>query len=1706
MKPTSLALRVVLPLLCATHFLHAQNFTPPEVWTSEDFTQQRMGSSLLQPNGDFAWTTESAEMAGQQGSPTLQPEGYYAWMTNASKVAIGNNYKDMLYALPGNFNGAVNTYNGASTPVQSVAFLFGVDDPSTLDPTDKYLAVYTLESRGYHLYGNATPTPLGNVGAEYHYPEVVNQQEGLNLYDDHGDHTAYTYHPTIWRFDKSVMPIRVNTIKAAVSGDFTGDGQDEIALLVKDGTGQKVIIIRCYNYFGEALNYPVFAYSPMSVPVTTMDFDNIRFACSGHYTEQHSKIAVLYDNPNGQQEIYTFEPGSPWSLVSQYSRPKSTFDIAKVRFVASGLFEHGSPTPRMAIGYRNDATSTEKIYITRDYGSGWVLDERFSKPRSQFDFDKVRHVVAGAFDGVAGDDELAMFYDHGDDATGLGSVQQVLLTTHDTPWNTTVAINEKRSALDFDKIKHAYAANLDYNSGPRRDEIGIVYQEPTINDDAQDFTSGKVLVYTNRPPFAENDFMMDVNQPVVNPTGIRPFFPLGLGAVRRDQIAEVAQRAGGAYNTLWLNALFYNTVPPTMAEERDYMNTARAHNFFSVPETQYENYSSSTFNALLNSYTEIANNRPANSVIAYGSADEPDGHNVPASGIMAVHNALRSGATPATEPMMPIMSTDNGSEFYRDITDLVCIDGYSYAASMTNPPNTSGVLTEGAIHAALQSAFRPHRAMETAIRYNKSAFIFIPQGTAIYEHEHSRPRTWIPSLEQFRYNSMAPVIEGTRGLLYYAYNIDNNEVMRHRVDLVAEELSHYIPALSTQSLAGRVTIDKHCFVPADFDAVTRKYFDTKNNVVRVDYKGGKTRYMSLFSYALHHDPNSNRYYLFVANNWSLPVEDVELTAFGVPATVSYLPAEYFQNGHSVPMNARDDQEGGYVTFHDSFKGNEVKIYALGDLPTVDATVQTFQGDLSFSNQRKLAAAPVTTEASGAPLYRSDIYYHLVYHRLNPITGRKEVYYRRSKSSKRDIPMETVVWEPWEMCLSDDIVSADGTPVTSVDCAHPSIVVRYDLVSHMNKAYVVFNCSGGPEAPGGYVVESIIAADVNYVPPVVAPRAHGIASYVGRNLDEWGTPMINASSSGNYYVWADSLSGINAGWKLPKDIALAHTAAIHWNASGFRAQHPSLNSYSHITDLEDNCALVWQESGEGGHADIYYTRLHGDAGGIGIYLPSAPPRHVPLTINPGNTIVRVSDGNYGVASDNRMPMVNRCEELGQLDGPPSVGSQLMDIDGIYWETRMVPDNNPTVIPEWMRYGTIGYRSLSFYDRWSGTRWEPNYWYGASARWIWSSRRNLSQPTVAPGAPVVIEYPYASDRAVLLDFIATDPLNLSTSLWHLAHGYTTLNRSDDDNGFRTSLVNADEIGGPVQSPQLASQPFIGGPVHWFRSQRVFNSGTALGIVASRSFLTKSAVADLKPCPLFGFGNASGFSLVSPFLLNGGAISLALPQWDSVAVNPPDPGDTVRTRWFTVGARQQLEFVLLGKTVTSGIGGGSPRTELWIERKLTGARMQIALPAGDDIEGVPVACSLVNGADEEYRLLVVNRDTTSRYAEHLVLDGMPVSDTVYADTAALHKGPAGSGLDLGLLRGSAMAGGATLAVYPNPATDKMVITLGGGSGVLRAGGKATLTITSALGTVVDRREIEPMRGVELDVAGLASGIYFVNVGTGDGAFAMASFVVQR
>ncbi|MFN9338291.1 MAG: hypothetical protein ACK6BZ_02245, partial [Candidatus Kapaibacterium sp.] len=196
----------------------------------------------------------------------------------------------------------------------------------------------------------------------------------------------------------------------------------------------------------------------------------------------------------------------------------------------------------------------------------------------------------------------------------------------------------------------------------------------------------------------------------------------------------------------------------------------------------------------------------------------------------------------------------------------------------------------------------------------------------------------------------------------------------------------------------------------------------------------------------------------------------------------------------------------------------------------------FTGDLAHSNQTKLVAHSIMRHDSVQNKWveGDSVVYHAVYHKkIVGASARTGVYYRVSKPIAMASNTNALQWHN-EILLSDSVEHHNRINLND-NCAFPALIVRFDSTMNTYNSFIVYGCTSsysgdGTPFTGQHIVESIVALRRD----TIINTSHGVSlDTVHSNvLSDYGTPMINASDSVNFYVYSCAQRGIIAGWKKP----------------------------------------------------------------------------------------------------------------------------------------------------------------------------------------------------------------------------------------------------------------------------------------------------------------------------------------------------------------------------------------------------------------------------------------------------------------------------------------------------------------------------------------------------------------------------------------------
>lgn len=772
----------------------------------------------------------------------------------------------------------------------------------------------------------------------------------------------------------------------------------------------------------------------------------------------------------------------------------------------------------------------------------------------------------------------------------------------------------------------------------------------------------------------------------------------------------------------------------------------------------------------------------------------------------------------------------------------------------------------------------------------------------------------------------------------------------------------------------------------------------------------------------------------------------------------HLQSKYYQHIDTVL-----GQDGNLVLNMLPGQGKILKVTVLR--PDLSIT-----GRLDHSNQSKLVAYPVLDSAGNET---DKIQYHVVYFREDStvLNYPNRVYYRKSYPMSKNDAAENIIWQS-EHIVSDFIKQEDNInafanfdTVPNKSCDYPSIVVRRD--GGLLKAYIAYTCGPNLTANQSSVILSVLnTTNINTQTPVFNKV---MATIQGSDRKWYGTPTINASAYHNYIAWSDSAVGIIAGAILPnstnfidKDTILNSVfGSLPFTSSS--SNHPSLNTYSRINAGEDNCALVWQHSPNTAtyYKNILYTRLKVVSGDLRTYSGNAAFR-----LNKQNNICRLNT-DLNTPSSNQFPVVYRY-----LDSLNYATFYNRTFDAVAWQSTYANYQRSSINGRTLGSLDLSTDSSDFVSGGQVESLQDNYRY--------SFLPDLGQQS----ALVVgneIKFPYGK---YVLNFVRGNNIGYQTYNMPATNSWVT-----DANILGSSYKQLNQISSSTKQPHLAKykEPNIVGNL--WRNRRVYeeyisnNYSTIPKIVSNGRFFYKNNVTEELGSEAFvGFNKGVYKYQVSVPSINDQQISLILPLapiTDSAGTyyELDNSKDTVFSNWFNINLVGELNFKCYG------FNDSIMKAKL--QRQSDNRFFDLNLPLlTTDTTGKLGEYTLINGGLNSYRLCFIRLDTNYQYTETLVLEGLPVSDTVSLKSNESTKQIVDLSGSFNLIMGK---GYFNIAISPNPADDIVYMTPLYSD--LKNGNLIEVEILDNLGNSIYKKMIKSGETFSFVTNDLSQGIYIVN-----------------
>ena len=741
---------------------------------------------------------------------------------------------------------------------------------------------------------------------------------------------------------------------------------------------------------------------------------------------------------------------------------------------------------------------------------------------------------------------------------------------------------------------------------------------------------------------------------------------------------------------------------------------------------------------------------------------------------------------------------------------------------------------------------------------------------------------------------------------------------------------------------------------------------------------------------------------------------------------------------------------------------------------------SINGRLDHSNQSKLVAYPVLDNAGNET---DKIQYHVVYFRedssitssaAGPFPNR--VYYRKSYPMAKNDATENIVWRN-EVLISNYINTLNNNPnygnygTVTKSCDYPAIVVRQD--GNLIKAYITYTCGPNSTANQSDLILSVLNTTDTNSQSVVFNKL--IANYKGSNRKWFGTPTINASAIHNYIAWSDDSLGIVVGAMLPNGSSFIDKDTILNSVFGgvpfsSSSNHPSLNTYSRMNAGEDNCALVWQHSPNTNtyYKNILYTRLKVENDTLKTYSSHqiALNNLTRDTIH-NNNILRVNK-DVNLPHSNQFPVVYRLLDNLTYSYPYNKVE-----DMIAWQNTIRNYDTSSINGRLLRSIDLDSDSSSSILGWQITSLQDNYRYSFL-------------PDLAQQSGLILggemKYPYGK---YLLNFVRGN-----------SSGYQTYNLPatgswvSDINLNNNSFKVLNQISTKTKQPHLAKYKEPNLLSNIWRNRRVYEEYTSTNysvipkIVSNGRFFYKNNVTEeLEAESFVGFNKGSSKYQIGIPQINNQNVALQLPfiaipdSTSFITYDFDNSQDTIFSNWFDVNTVADLNFKCYGFNDTIMVAK--------IQKQSDNSFINLNLPLSTtDTTGKLGEYTLINGGLHTYRLCFIRLDTNYQYTETLVLDGLPVSDTVMLKGTESSKNIIDLSGNFNLTMNNDYF---NIAISPNPANDIVYMTPLYND--LKNQNLVEVEILDNLGNSIHKKVVKSGETFSFITIELSQGIYIVN-----------------
>lgn len=316
---------------------------------------------------------------------------------------------------------------------------------------------------------------LSDVAVIHHHSS---EETTFELFENEGEFFSLKRDPFIAR----TSDVNDRHPNLNVSGDFDGDGLDEIAifndLFYTPNMNPEFTcsVIKVYKSTGEKLR-PVHTW--FSILDNILDFDFVKFSCASDFNgDGLSDIALFYNDPSSeQQQLYVLESdGFTFSdPIPYFTSNRNDFNFTAIKFAKAGDF-NGNGDSDIAVFYNYFGTAAnikQSIFLFESDGSAFTLlpGGAYNGIKQDYDFSKMKFALPGDFN-EDGHSDLAVMME---DSIKMELTFPVFEGTLEGNFTPVIYGSIPSSSIGIDHVVHALSGNF---SGEAGSDLLLFFDDP----------------------------------------------------------------------------------------------------------------------------------------------------------------------------------------------------------------------------------------------------------------------------------------------------------------------------------------------------------------------------------------------------------------------------------------------------------------------------------------------------------------------------------------------------------------------------------------------------------------------------------------------------------------------------------------------------------------------------------------------------------------------------------------------------------------------------------------------------------------------------------------------------------------------------------------------------------------------------------------------------------------------------------------------------------------------------------------------------------------------------------------------------------------------------------------------------------------------------------------------------------------------------